>query len=50
MTETIQTPQEDTTEQTDKDIIATRKSCDADGTGLSHFILMDKEAAAGKEE
>jgi modified peptide precursor CbpA len=24
-------------------IIAVRKSCKADGTGLSHFILMDKQ-------
>lgn len=24
-------------------VIATRKSCDADGTGLSHFVLMDRE-------
>lgn len=27
-----------------KDVIATRKSCDAAGTGLSHYILMDKKA------
>lgn len=27
------------------DIIAIRKSCDAEGTGLSHFVLMDKEAS-----
>lgn len=26
-------------------IIATRKTCDATGTGLSHYVLMDKEAA-----
>ncbi|BBF91613.1 modified peptide precursor CbpA [Blastochloris tepida] len=26
-------------------VIAIRKSCDAEGTGLSHFVLMDKEAA-----
>lgn len=25
-------------------VIAVRKSCDATGTGLSHFVLMDKEA------
>ncbi len=25
-------------------IIAYRKSCNAEGTGLSHFILMDKKA------
>ena len=27
-----------------KKIIAVRKSCSADGTGLSHYILMDKGA------
>ncbi|HEY0328047.1 MAG TPA: modified peptide precursor CbpA [Rhodopseudomonas sp.] len=27
------------------DIIAIRKTCDSEGTGLSHFVLMDKEAA-----
>jgi modified peptide precursor CbpA len=27
-----------------KDVIATRKTCKADGTGLSHYILMDKKA------
>jgi modified peptide precursor CbpA len=27
-----------------KDVIATRKACKADGTGLSHYILMDKKA------
>jgi modified peptide precursor CbpA len=26
------------------DLIAIRKSCDTEGTGLSHFVLMDKEA------
>lgn len=25
----------------EKDVIAFRKSCKADGTGLSHYILMD---------
>lgn len=24
-------------------VIATRKTCDATGTGLSHYVLMDKE-------
>ena len=24
------------------DIIALRKTCDAEGTGLSHYVLMDK--------
>ena len=27
-----------------KDVIAYRKSCKAKGTGLSHYILMDKKA------
>ncbi|MGA2031523.1 MAG: modified peptide precursor CbpA [Thermoguttaceae bacterium] len=27
-----------------KDVIAHRKSCKAKGTGLSHYILMDKKA------
>ncbi|WP_157043145.1 modified peptide precursor CbpA [Rhodopseudomonas palustris] len=27
------------------DVIAIRKTCDSEGTGLSHFVLMDKEAA-----
>ncbi|NFV79441.1 modified peptide precursor CbpA [Magnetospirillum aberrantis] len=26
-------------------VIATRKTCDATGTGLSHYVLMDKDAA-----
>lgn len=26
-----------------KKIIAIRKTCKTDGTGLSHYILMDKE-------
>lgn len=26
-----------------KDVIAYRKACKADGTGLSHYILMNKE-------
>lgn len=25
------------------DIIALRRSCDAEGTGLSHYVLMDKQ-------
>ena len=25
------------------EIIAIRKSCDAEGTGLSHYVLMDKQ-------
>ncbi len=30
----------------DAAVIATRKSCSADGIGLSHYILMDKHNAA----
>lgn len=26
-------------------IIASRRSCDADGVGLSHYILMDRKPA-----
>ncbi len=26
------------------DVIASRKTCNASGTGLSHYILMDKKA------
>lgn len=26
------------------DIIASRKTCAADGTGLSHYVLMDKKS------
>jgi modified peptide precursor CbpA len=29
---------------TKKDVIAYRKTCPAKGTGLSHYILMDKKA------
>ncbi len=27
------------------DVIAIRKTCDAEGTGLSHYVLMDKPAS-----
>lgn len=27
-------------------VIAVRKSCDADGTGLSHYVLMDRQVKA----
>jgi modified peptide precursor CbpA len=26
------------------EVIAIRKACDAEGTGLSHYVLMDKQA------
>jgi modified peptide precursor CbpA len=31
-----------------EDVIASRKSCSAQGTGLSHYILMDKQAQKKK--
>ena len=30
-------------EATRPDVIAIRKTCDAEGTGLSHYVLMDKQ-------
>jgi modified peptide precursor CbpA len=30
--------------QRQPEIIAIRKTCDAKGTGLSHYVLMDKQA------
>ncbi len=30
-------------------VIAYRKRCDADGVGLSHYILMDKRSAYASE-
>ncbi len=30
-------------QNTKKDVIAFRKSCKAEGTGLSHYILMNKK-------
>lgn len=34
---------ENTQVKSDAEIIAIRKTCDAEGTGLSHYILMDKQ-------
>jgi modified peptide precursor CbpA len=34
----------DCLKQKRKEVIAYRKSCAANGTGLSHYILMDKKA------
>ncbi|MCK9283149.1 MAG: modified peptide precursor CbpA [Rhodocyclaceae bacterium] len=50
MTQTVQTqqPQQNATEaltQTAAPTIAVRKSCNPDGIGLSHYVLMDKKAA-----
>ncbi len=30
-------------------VIALRKTCNAEGTGLSHFVLMDKQVPAPKD-
>jgi len=30
------------------DVIASRKTCKTDGTGLSHYILVDKKIASGR--
>ena len=30
-------------QQREVEIIAHRKTCDAEGTGLSHYVLMDKQ-------
>ena len=38
-----QTEKTEKTKQTEKEIIAYRKGCDARGTGLSHYILMDRK-------
>ena len=34
---------EKSVKRAEKDIIAYRKKCKANGTGLSHYILMDKK-------
>jgi modified peptide precursor CbpA len=35
---------QDRSKKTQKDVIASRKRCKAEDTGLSHYILMDKKA------
>jgi len=48
MTQTVQTPQPTQTAvaaQSNAPTIAIRKSCNPDGIGLSHYVLMDKKAA-----
>ena len=32
------------TKKNENDVIASRKTCKTDGTGLSHYILVDKKA------
>lgn len=41
VTSTVKTPQTTPAAPT----IAVRKSCNPDGIGLSHYVLMDKKAA-----
>ena len=49
MTQTVNTPQTAQTAaasiQPPAPTIAIRKSCNPDGIGLSHYVLMDKKAA-----
>jgi len=50
MTQTVKTQQTNqaapaTNAQPSAPAIAVRKSCDPDGIGLSHYVLMDKKAA-----
>ena len=49
MTQTVNTPQTNPTTATSTQqpapTIAIRKSCNPDGIGLSHYVLMDKKAA-----
>ncbi|MDQ7835120.1 MAG: modified peptide precursor CbpA [Humidesulfovibrio sp.] len=42
--ETKKDAQKKTSTAKDKDIIAFRKKCSADGTGLSHYILVSEKA------
>jgi modified peptide precursor CbpA len=34
--------------ETKKSVVAYRKTCQAKGTGLSHYILMDRKAKKAK--
>ena len=50
MTKNVQAPTSTQTGSTTKAVpaaptIASRKSCNPDGIGLSHYVLMDKKAA-----
>ena len=48
MTQTVQTQSQTQTAVPAKAVaptIAIRKSCNPDGIGLSHYVLMDKKAA-----
>ncbi|MBF0561440.1 MAG: modified peptide precursor CbpA [Alphaproteobacteria bacterium] len=40
---TIPTPIATENQTPRPDVIAIRKTCDAEGTGLSHYVLMDKQ-------
>ena len=45
MTQPVTTQQPQTATQPAAPTIALRKSCNPDGIGLSHYVLMDKKAA-----
>lgn len=45
MTNTVQPPKTPATPAPVAPTIALRKSCNPDGIGLSHYVLMDKKAA-----
>ncbi len=45
MTQTVQTQTNVQQPQTTAPTIAIRKSCNPDGIGLSHYVLMDKKGA-----
>ncbi|MBF0426904.1 MAG: modified peptide precursor CbpA [Magnetococcales bacterium] len=40
----LKKPEESKKVDTSKPVRAVRKSCTADGVGLSHYILMDRKA------
>ncbi len=43
MTQTTKSKPAETPAEPRPDVIAIRKTCDAEGTGLSHYVLMDKQ-------
>lgn len=45
MTNTMIKVEKETVKSEDVTVIASRKSCLADGVGLSHYILMDKKVS-----
>jgi len=45
MTQNVQAPAPTPAKQAAVPTIAVRKSCNPDGIGLSHYVLMDRKAA-----